>query len=81
MDLDDELDDAPPLLVIDDGNPRAETPTGLEAEMEDLSITKVPITIVTGRSRLLLSCSYHLLEWKHMKSMIQLPSLRSWTVL
>jgi len=52
MDLDDELDDAPPLLVIDDGNTRAEAPAGLEAEMEDMSITKVPITIVTGKFRL-----------------------------
>ncbi|KAF1987505.1 vitamin b12 biosynthesis, cobw-like protein [Aulographum hederae CBS 113979] len=42
MDIDD--DDAPPLLVSADGN----VPDGIDAELEDLSIVKVPITIVTG---------------------------------
>jgi len=53
MDLDDELDDAPPLLVADDGNPAAEDADCLEATMGEMSITKVPITIVTGMSTII----------------------------
>lgn len=51
MDLDEDLDDAPPLLVTEDGNPPVDAPDGLGVELEELNITKVPITIVTGESK------------------------------
>lgn len=44
--MDDE-DDAPPMLVTADGS-NAEEAT-ISAEMEDVKVTKVPITIITGR--------------------------------
>lgn len=43
----DEEDDAPPMLIAADGNPDP-TETSLSAEMEDVKIAKVPITIITG---------------------------------
>jgi hypothetical protein len=51
MDLDEDLDDAPPLLVTEDGSPPVEAPDRLEVELEELNITRVPITIVTGESK------------------------------
>lgn len=48
MELDGDFDDAPPLLVIEDGIPPVGAPDGLEAGLEELNITKVPITVVTG---------------------------------
>jgi len=43
----DEEDDAPPLLVTaEDGDP---VEASLNAEMEDVKIARVPITIITGR--------------------------------
>ena len=42
MDIDDE---EPPLLVADHDAPPSDP---LEAEMADLNLVKVPITIVTG---------------------------------
>ena len=48
MEADDE--DAPPLLVASGDDSAA--PGSLDAEMEDLKIVKVPITIVTGRMSL-----------------------------
>lgn len=40
-------DDAPPMLVAADGN--ADDLDGrLSAEMNDVNLTKVPITIITG---------------------------------
>ncbi|KAI7103015.1 hypothetical protein KC319_g19664, partial [Hortaea werneckii] len=42
----DEDDDAPPMLVAADGSdPAAST---LNAEMEDVKIARVPISIITG---------------------------------
>jgi hypothetical protein len=43
----DEEDEAPPMLVAADGSTDP-TETALNAEMEDVKITKVPITIITG---------------------------------
>lgn len=44
----EEDDDGPPMLVSADGTiDPAET--ALSAEMEDIQVTKVPITIITGR--------------------------------
>ncbi|KAJ9629895.1 hypothetical protein H2203_002279 [Taxawa tesnikishii (nom. ined.)] len=43
MDVDD---DAPPMLVVSGAQPDA--PENLSAEMDDMSVTKVPITIITG---------------------------------
>lgn len=52
MDLDDE--EAPPMLVDADGKDVVED-AGLSAEMDDVKVTKVPITVITGiRS----SCSH-----------------------
>lgn len=48
MDVDDFDDDAPPLLVTA-GEVEA-VPEGLVAQVEDLNLVKVPITIVTGKS-------------------------------
>lgn len=45
MDVDD---DAPPMLVVSGAQPDA--PENLSAEMDDMSVTKVPITIITGKS-------------------------------
>lgn len=47
MDVDVEDGEAPPLLVPTDV--RGENGTsGLDAQMQDLTVRKVPITIVTG---------------------------------
>jgi len=46
MDFDDE--DAPPELVHKNGSAPVDAPDNLQSEMEELSIVKVPITIVTG---------------------------------
>lgn len=43
----DEDEDAPPLLVAVDGSDAQEA--AISAEMEDVKVTKVPITIITGR--------------------------------
>lgn len=40
-------DDAPPMLVTADGTDAVEA--GLSSEMEDVKISRVPITIITGR--------------------------------
>lgn len=45
IDFDDD-DDAPPLLVA--AGEADAVPEGLDAQMEDLNLVKVPITIVTG---------------------------------
>ena len=42
----DEEDDLPPMLVTADGSDPVEA--GLTAGMEDVKVTKVPITIITG---------------------------------
>ncbi|KAI9839278.1 MAG: hypothetical protein M1819_003273 [Sarea resinae] len=48
MTLDAE-DEAPPLLVTGDGDaPPSSQPSALDTQMDDLSLIKVPITIVTG---------------------------------
>lgn len=54
MDIDD--DEAPPLLVEASQAGNAEVDENLTAEVDDLSLVKVPITIVTGmlNHRLLL---------------------------
>lgn len=44
----DEDDDAPPLLVTANGSVDAEEAT-ITADMADVKISKVPITIITGR--------------------------------
>lgn len=41
-----EDDDEPPMLVVADGTDPAEAT--LSAEMEDVQIARVPITIITG---------------------------------
>ena len=43
----EEFDDAPPSLVAANGALDAPA-TGVEAQLEELNIAKVPITIVTG---------------------------------
>lgn len=45
MDVDD--DDAPPMLVDAEGKDVVED-AALSAEMDDVKLTKVPITIITG---------------------------------
>ena len=45
----DDDDDAPPMLVAADGASSPAEAT-LDGEMSDLKVTKVPITIITGRS-------------------------------
>lgn len=47
MDIDDEYD-GPPMLVDVNGHIDPAEAT-LNAEMKDVNITKVPITIITGR--------------------------------
>lgn len=42
----DEEDDAPPMLVSADGADAVEA--NLSGEMEDMQVTKVPISIITG---------------------------------
>lgn len=49
MDLDNGLDDLPPLLVAVDDNPALKVPEQLDLAISNLNIIKVPITIVTGR--------------------------------
>ena len=44
----DEEDDTPPMLVAAEGSSDPAEAT-LSADMEDVKITKVPITIITGR--------------------------------
>lgn len=45
----DDDDDAPPMLVTADGAPVEDEVAGrLSADMDDVKITKVPITIITG---------------------------------
>jgi hypothetical protein len=53
MDLDSD-DDLPPNLVAVDGT---QSPTGiaLSAAMEDVKVTRVPITIITGKQT---SCTF-----------------------
>jgi hypothetical protein len=46
MELDDTLDEAPPLLVSNDAD---DVPQLVHKTTEDAPILKVPITIVTGR--------------------------------
>ena len=48
MDNDDDDDDAPPMLVAAEGSSVPLEAT-LGAETDDIKITKVPITIITGR--------------------------------
>lgn len=43
----DDDDDVPPMLVAADSGDAAEE--ALTSEMEDVKITKVPITIITGK--------------------------------
>lgn len=43
----DDDEEAPPLLVAADGADAQDA--NLSAEMEDVKVTKVPITIITGR--------------------------------
>lgn len=45
MEIDQE---APPLLVASDGPGDDDIPDLVQSEIEDLSLTKVPITVVTG---------------------------------
>jgi len=48
MSLDEYEDDGPPMLVA---TGEADTVPGeLDAQVEDLNLVKVPITIVTGKS-------------------------------
>jgi hypothetical protein len=44
--MDEDLEDAPPLLVA--ANEPDEVPDLVDAKLGDLSLVKVPITIVTG---------------------------------
>lgn len=44
--MDDE-DDAPPMLVSADGTDAVDA--SLSGEMEDMNVTKVPISIITGQ--------------------------------
>jgi hypothetical protein len=44
--MDEDFDDAPPLLVAADEPD--EVPDLVDAKLGDLSLVKVPITIVTG---------------------------------
>ena len=48
MDTNMQEDEAPPLLVDAEGEA---PPSELETAMDDISLTKVPITIVTGKPR------------------------------
>jgi G3E family GTPase len=48
MDHNMEDEEAPPLLVIASDNPATSTTAGLETALDDMALTKVPITIVTG---------------------------------
>lgn len=52
--MDDDLDDAPPLLV----NADSEVPNLVDSKLADLSLVKVPITIVTGT----FTCNWSLFE-------------------
>jgi len=52
MDLDE---DEPPLLVSENG--AQDDPSTVSAEMEGIALAKVPITIVTGRARILCNLS------------------------
>ena len=45
----DEDDDAPPMLVEADGPNTRAAEAALSADMEDIKISRVPITIITGR--------------------------------
>ena len=46
--MEDDEDDAPPMLVSADGNDDVQVNGNLSAGMDDVKITKVPITIITG---------------------------------
>lgn len=50
MMLDEDADDAPPSLVPAKDNEDSSV-AGMESQVEDLSLAKVPITIVTGQSK------------------------------
>lgn len=45
----DEDDDTPPMLVQAEGADRDASEATLSADMEDVKIARVPITIITGR--------------------------------
>ena len=46
--MDDDLDDAPPSLVPAEASDGAGG-IGVESQVDDLNISKVPITIITGQ--------------------------------
>lgn len=52
-------DDAPPMLVAADGSDLADD-ANLNAEMEDVKVSKVPISIITGKR---LATDVLLREW------------------
>ena len=60
--MEEEEDDAPPMLVTADDTIDP-TEATLSAEMQDVKITKVPITIITGRSNFQRTS---VLRWYHM---------------
>lgn len=45
--VDEEMEDAPPDLVVADNTPITSL-NGVEGQVEDLNLVKVPISIVTG---------------------------------
>ena len=57
----DEDEDAPPMLVSADGNNNP-AEARLSAELDDMKITKVPITIITGSSISSQLCGYNRLR-------------------
>lgn len=43
-----DIDDEPPMLVEAGG--QTDAPENITADMEDLNVSRVPITIITGKS-------------------------------
>ena len=56
----DEDEDVPPMLVSADGNSDP-TEARLSAQIDDMKIAKVPITIITGQSISSRLCEHNIL--------------------
>lgn len=64
MDMnDDDDDEAPPMLVA--AGPNVET--GIEADMEEMNLVKVPITLVTGKLHPTLESLWRLSLFLHAR--------------
>ena len=66
MEEEEEDDDAPPMLVTADDtiDPMEAT---LSAEMQDVKIIKVPITIITGRSNFPTNIGAPMVPYAHFR--------------